>query len=447
LFLPIIVKMKTKNRTLCLRAGQNFGPMAACYICLSLVAALLLLPAPVFPQENRAPAAETAFAPFVSDLEAEAKGNLIRLTWKDSPDAKGPVYIYRSGRPFDAARPGFGSSQPVEVPYGVRYYIDETETPGRLYYFVAASDESGRRYESLLSAGNSVSVDVSYLPYSDVPPLAEEPGSPGNHGGIVLETAVLGEEVSISFITHDPGRNLVLYRSVRPITRTIDLLSAVIVQSGLSSPFTDYPVPGIQYYYAVIFEDELSRGRVGIYPGYNATLSPVEVKTARDRVGLPDAKAEIRAMPLPLMSLDYAAPGLEGLVEAPAQALPLGAGIRQALESLGPARPPPAPQKKPRAFSQDLDDEPAAGEELNLKNIVRDHFIGADWENSCLELRRYLSLHHTAGIAARARFYLAQSLYFSLSYREALLEFLLVKDLFPEEANEWIKATLAALGE
>jgi hypothetical protein len=358
------------------------------------------------------------------------------------------VYIYRSNTPFDTARPGFGKALPVEVPYGVEYYIDETETTGTIYYFVAASDEIGRRYDILLPVGNSVSVDISDLPFSETPAFVEEPKPLGLHGGIYgLETTVLGEGVTISFIANFPGRNLVLYRSVQPITRTIDLLSAVIVQSGLSSPFTDYPVPGIQYYYAVIFEDELIRGSVGIYPGYNATLKPVEVRTGGGRVGLPGAKMEIRSMPLPLMSLDYAVPGLEGLADAPAKPVPPNPAIRRALESLGAPGPRPVPQKRPRAFSQDLDAEPAAGEEQALKTIVQGYFLKEDWENSCIELRRYLSLHHTAGIAARARFYLGQALYFSLSYREALREFLLVKDLFPQEANEWINASLAALAE
>jgi hypothetical protein len=278
--------------------------------------------------------------------------------------------------------------------------------------------------------------------------LSEGTEPAGFHGGIyALETEVLGEEVTISFLEDFPSRNLVLYRSVQPITRTPDLLSAVIVQTGLSSPFTDYPVPGIQYYYAVIFEDGLTRGRVGIYPGYNATLKPIELSSAGGRVGLPGAKADIRSMPLPLMSLNHAAPGLDGFVEAPVEPIPLSPAARRALESFRRADPQPAPQKKPRAFSQDLDEEPAVGEELALKVIVQDYFLKEDWENSCIELRRYLSLHHTAGIAARARFYLAQALYFSLSYREALQEFLLVEDFFPGEIKEWINAVLAALAD
>jgi hypothetical protein len=183
---------------------------------------------------------------------------------------------------------------------------------------------------------------------------------------------------------------------------------------------------------------------VGIYPGYNATVSPVEVKAGGSRVGLPGAKTDIRSMPLPLMSLNYAVPGVEGLAEAPDTPIPLSLAARRALESLR-LPPPPVLQKKPRAFSQDLDAEPSIGEDQALKTIVQGPFVAGDWENARTELRRYLSLHHSVSAEARARFYLAQSLYFARSYREALLEFLLVKERFPAEANEWIEAILGAL--
>jgi hypothetical protein len=441
-----MVRMKAKNPGYTLSIANsvaNYGPMPG---FLSLILMLLLLPATAFPQQYGAPAGGRSFSPFVSELEAEIKNNLIRLTWRDSPDVKGPVYIYRSDTPFDTSRPSFGKGFPVEVPYGVEYYIDEIETTGTVHYFIAASNEIRTRYDILLPVGNSVSVIISELSFPQMPSLSADTAPPGFHGGIyALETAVLGEGVTISFLVNFSSRNLVLYRSVQPITRTADLLSAVIVQSGLSSPFTDYPVPGIQYYYAVIFEDELTRGTVGIYPGYNATLKPVELGGAGSRIGLPGAKYDIRSIPLPLMSLDYAVPGLDGLAEAPAEPIPLSPAARRALENFRRADPQPVPRKRPQAFSQDLDEEPAAGEEQALKTIVQGYFLREDWERSCIELQRYLSLHHTAGIAARARFYLAQALYFASSYREALQEFLLVEDFFPGETKEWINATLAAL--
>ncbi|MDR1210971.1 MAG: hypothetical protein LBK40_01935, partial [Spirochaetaceae bacterium] len=45
---------------------------------------------------------ERVFAPFVSRLTVEVKNNLVRLTWRDSPDVRGPVYVYRSDRPIEA---------------------------------------------------------------------------------------------------------------------------------------------------------------------------------------------------------------------------------------------------------------------------------------------------------------------------------------------------------
>jgi TolA-binding protein len=46
---------------------------------------------------------------------------------------------------------------------------------------------------------------------------------------------------------------------------------------------------------------------------------------------------------------------------------------------------------------------------------------------------------------SRARFYLGQAYYYSGNYREALFEFLLIRDVFPAEGSEWVQATLAAM--
>ncbi|MDR1318069.1 MAG: hypothetical protein LBJ90_00460, partial [Treponema sp.] len=61
------------------------------------------------------------------------------------------------------------------------------------------------------------------------------------------------------------------------------------------------------------------------------------------------------------------------------------------------------------------------------------------------ELVRYLSLPHSVNVEARARFYLGQTYYYTGKNREALIEFLFVQSWYPNEANEWIEATLAAI--
>jgi hypothetical protein len=378
----------------------------------------------------------SVFAPFVSQFQGEVKNNLIRLSWVDSPDVRGPVYIYRSRQPFDNTRPYY-LVRPIEVPYGAMSYIDEVENSGLWYYFAAASDERGQRYEIFMPYGNTAAVMVAEIP--DESPPAALAGTSSRITG--LEAAVRGDGVHLSFRLTAPVRNPVLYRSVNPITRTRDLLTAVLVENEISSPFTDYPVPGIPYYYAVIAEDELVSGSVGIYPGHNATLNPVEV-FSESRVGLGDTPG-IRSIPLPFISVNAVSPGI-GYGDVPTPT-PLSPEAAQAVNGLRkPEARAQVPQKTPRVFDQDLE-PPSGGENHALRTIVQSSFRNRDWALCRDDLLQYLSLSHSAASESRARFYLAQSYYFAGAYREALFEFLTVQAHYPDEAAEWIQATLTML--
>jgi hypothetical protein len=332
----------------------------------------------------------------------------------------------------------------VEVPYGAQSYVDETEEAGTIHYFVAASDGQGRRYDIVIPFGNTISVTVSGSLAAEFPLAAEDQHlRPVESGIFALEAKVEGEGVIISYRVADGMKNTVLYRSVQPLRTTADLLRAVIVQPGLTVPFTDYPVPGIPYYYAVIFEDELIRGTVGLFPGHNTTVQPVEVPAGTGRVGLPGPEAPIRSMPLPLISVSNAVPGSDRYTEIP-DAVPLGPGAAKALGTIPRAGANPPAQKKPRAFSRDLE-APAGGEESQLRVIVQGPFVKRDWQAARDALLRYVSLPHSSLAEARARFYLGQTWYFSGNYREALIEFLMVQTEYPDEAKDWINVTLAAL--
>jgi hypothetical protein len=380
----------------------------------------------------------------VRDIEALTRNNLVRLTWRDSPEARGPVYIYRSARPFPQWIPEgapdtvLESPRPVEVPYGVESYIDDLGSAGQVYYLIAASDAQGNRYLRVLPSVNSLGVEIEESPGLTVRPLESE--GPGGISG--LEIRPEGDSVVIRYRQSRSG-NTVLYRSVQPITRTADLLSAVIVQSGLEPPLTDYPVPGIPYYYAVIFEEELSRGNVGIYPGHNATRNPVEI--ASDRVGLPRA-AELRSMPLPLISLNYAVPGIDHFSEL-RNPIPLSSAAVRALGTLRRVPENAVPLRTGRAFNQDLDTEDygISAENRALRVIVQGPFARGDWETARSDLDRYLSIHHSKLAEARARFYRAQALYFLEAYRESFYDFLLIRDYYPVEVNEWLESCLAML--
>jgi hypothetical protein len=402
---------------------------------------LLMLLGALLPFSAFAQTGGSVFAPFVSQLSVEARNNLVRLSWIDSPDIRGPVYIFRAPQPFETGRIP-ENIRPQEIPYGTQSFIDETEGAGRVYYFAAASDGLGRRYDIVIPYNNTISVTINS---SDTAGAAPEGQSfrPVESGIFGLETRTAGDGVHISYRTAGGQRNIVLYRSVQPLRNTADLLRAVIIYSGAPAPFTDYPAPGISHYYAVIFEDEVLQGTAGLIPGHNASIEPVEIRVTAGMTGPPAPETPVRAMPLPLISVYNAVPGSDGSSGAPS-AVPLGPDAAKALDAIPRPRSGPPPKKRPRAFSQDLE-APGRGEESQLRAIVQGTFAKRDWQGARTELLNYLSLSRSPRSEARARFYLGQAYYFTGQNREALIEFLAVQSQYPQEVRDWIDAVLIAM--
>jgi hypothetical protein len=409
------------------------------------VIAAVFITLPLGAQEEISAPGETLFTPFVSRIEAEIKNNLLRLSWMDSPDVKGPLYIYSSGAPFAENAEISALGRPVEVPYGSESYIYEIDSPGTYYYFVVASDQAGTRYNLPILFSNAISIVIEdsggglALGAEDPSERAEIPTGPSGSLPVTgLEAVNDGERVIITFKARDMSRRFILYRSAKPLREVSDLAEAIIVQPDAASPHTDYPVPGVPYYYAVIPEEELTRGTAGIYPGQNASSGPVEVPAGRQGA----AGSSTRNFPLPPVSLNAAVPGL--YAEPMPQSETLSAEAAGLLEDLG--RPPKSlPLMAPRVIAGDLDEEAGGGEEYGLRSIIRDSFEKKDWERCRGELQRFLALPRSGNTEARARFYLGQCYYFLNLQRESLFEFLEANDSYPSESAEWIRAVLAIL--
>jgi hypothetical protein len=390
------------------------------------------------------------FTPFVTGIKVEPRNNLVRLSWVDSPDAAGSVYIYRSPTPFNDTA-SYTLIRPIEVPYGVQSYIDEVAEGGDWYYFIASSDTEGRRYDIMLPYNNTASISLEY-PEEDVVIFEPEPDPEDEPAGVParrrqvwsgitnLRAIIRGDGVEITFGIGDSSRIPVLYRSVTPITANRSILDAVIVQSGIGSPYMDYPVPGIAYYYALIVEDELFSGNMEIQPGINATRDPVEIPSGY-RVGL-RSSPDLRSIPLPLISVNrVSSTGTES-----SSPTPLSSRAERAVSGIKPSENfSKIPFKAPRAFKDDLEVPSGGGEDYILKNIVQGPFLRRSWEEARENLTEFLSLPRSSSAENRARFYLGQAYYYSGSYREALFEFLLIGDVFPAESGEWVQAALTAM--
>ena len=388
---------------------------------------------------------EAVFTPFVTRLQGELRNNLVRLSWVDSPHVQGSVYVYRSSFPFEGTEPFRGAGTwLVEIPYGAQSFIDEIDVYGiqgnSLYYFASASDETGRSYDIPINLTNTVEIRVhgGNTAVEPAPYMAPEPPVRFTLSGISsLDAAVQGDRVIITFNKGSVG-SASLYRSTKPIKEIQDLLGSVIVQTKINSPYTDYPVPGIPYYYAVIAEEDIIRGTVEIIEGRNVTRSSVVISTA----GQGDSRSrEIRAMPLPQLSAGAAIPltYVPGNTSTPAE---LNAEAAKALGSIPARNRNEIAQKKPRVFARDLEASNTNAEEYALGFIIRGVFTSKNWNSAREELTRFLALPRSADNNARARFYLGQCYYFLNQNREALFEFLAIQEKYPSESREWIEACL-----
>lgn len=417
-------------------------------ILVPIALALAAGPLGSFAQEN---SAERVFAPFVSRLAVVDREGRAALSWMDSRDATGPVFVFRSASPIEAENLS-AAEQVAEVPYGAQSYIDKPPRPGAWSYFVAASDGTGALYKLCLPYTNVADAEIVE---PDAPALVEKPAPEIDETGPALprisavSAVVSNDSVRVSFRADASVANVLVYRSASSIERTSDLLDAVIVQSAPATavPVVDYPVPGISYFYALIPEDELRTGQVSIERGVNATIVPVEVPAGLYRIGLPGPPRDIRSMPLPLLSLDSG--DSDSMLGAPPPAVPaqLSAAASKAVAALlaGVAERK-LPERKPRAFPQDLE-TPAGGDEYVLRSIVQGPFAKKDWDESARQIARYLSLSRTPKSEARARYYLGQAYYFSGKYPDALFEFLLAQSQYYAESQDWINAILPRLGD
>jgi len=375
------------------------------------------------------------FSPFVSQLTAETRNNMVRLNWIDSRDVRGPVYIFRSLSPIESAN--LSGMQPVEIPYGTQYYVDETENETVYYYYAAASNTNRQRFDIIIPYTNTVAADLSAsfwmdntLPLSPMPGqrMPYSPAPQAFEAWRTIETFISGlsayaegERVIITFSISGFVKNIVLYRYTQPIRRIQDLLKADIVQTDNNSPVIDYPEPGHSYYYALLFHDDISRGNVDIQPGRNATIYPVAI------AGKPEPPPGIRSMPLPP-------------IHAPNTALPLRSGLEPNRQGSSGT-----PRKEPRIMRQE-NEIPAGTDEAALRAIIHGAFSRREWNTARDQLTEYISASRPAAVEARARFYLGQTYYYTGQNREALKEFLGIRDHHPSEASEWINAVIEVLG-
>lgn len=439
------------------------------------------------------------FAPFIAHLQAESNGTRVKLTWTDSASVRGPLFVYRSDRPFEG---GFrNENMCAEVYYGRQTYTETVPAEGLWYYCVIASFE-GRRYEMVVPYNNMLEIEIdggSRVVSASGAVGAPQGGAVARQGGrddiwneaagtqyvftsrppeqqsslpvtpnmLTLTALAATPEpggIRITFVSANRTKSPVVYRNIAPIMRVADLLTSDIAQlPGAASPFFDRVQTGIPYYYAVVYDEDIRSGQAFIAPGYNSTIYPATVTIAvsaarQDPVRyIPPAYETVSPVTDSQISLestfsDYTVSPLSEEARAaissntftmpvPYQAPVFSAPPIQAYVK----EDAPVAELEPRIFQSDLAGISQNTEEARLQSIIKESFTWRKWPEAISALSALLSSVKDTNVETRARYYLGQAYYFTGLYNNTMTEMLAVQAKLPGETSLWIQLSLNAL--
>ncbi len=428
-------------------------------------------------------------APFVSRLRAEAGQSSVQLSWRTVPGFTGSYRIYRHTKEIDEA--SFPAAvQVASVGAGISSYEDFPPAPGSYYYAVLMDD--GKLSGLFVPFRNRTSAPIQ------VAAAAPEQEKAARISALTAE--LIGDAVRLRFQSSRADRDLLLFRSLQPMRSGADLnLSPLPLKAG-STRYDDYPIPGLDYYYALVDAGLFKLGEAELTAGQDSTLQPVRVPLEAGRVGLAPAVLEEvpgaypaagpasptaataaparsagaetrqperqpartapavaapasgpaseqlqmapRPAPLPYLDLD-AARGLPS--PALPAARPLGPVARHAVDALMREAPPPAVARlRAQALPEDLGPG-AEPEDSALAAVVTERLLTGDLPAAEQGLLGFLAAPRTDAAAARARFYLGQVYYLQGRTERAVLELLLARERHYSAVQPWLDNCLLRL--
>lgn len=380
-----------------------------------------------------------ASTPFVSKLKAKAVDSHILLSWRNPKDLQGFALLYRHSD--EIGRENLDQAQLLaRLAPGRESYEDTPPEVRPYYYAVLIEDSAGKLHELFVPFRNKTSESVR---------VAVQPPEESVPSRIIgIQAMIVEDSIQVMFQSSNPDRELLLFRSNTPMRSTEDLLEAfapIQIEAG-TTRFTDYPIPGVEVYYAVIDTEVFKLGKQELVAGQNSTDRPVSVPLEVERVALPPAAAKgQRAAPsvtLPYLQLRLDSSGRFALPQTVQQ---LDPQTETAIARILSDAPPLEARQKSVVILPEDKGTLAAGESASLQKILREHLLTGDYRGVESKLHGFLNLQRSAYTEARVRFYLAQAYYFQGLYEEALLEFVLAQDELYAPVQPWLESCFRRL--
>lgn len=367
------------------------------------------------------------FAPFVSSLRVAVRDPQVRLTWRDSPDLEEGTYqVFRHTVEISADTLS-GAELIATVEPGTETYLDTPLEAGDYYYAILASDADGRLFPILVPFRNKTIRSVTVAQLETEEDLAASVYD--------IAAQVQDDAVVVRFDASRTGRTLTVYRSTSPFESIDQIADATFIDEFDSSTrrFIDYPVPGVDYYYAIFDKALIERGTARIDPNENVLGMPIRLGLpAIDAVAIDIPRQTKRPAPLPILQI------ASGIRDNGTLARGATSSIRSPLtfgdeaERVVTAFIADAPA--PRTFSPEpviLPEQRAVtgeGASRTLAQIVTTYFAEARYADATSLLRNLLDLPLSDPMDQLVRFYLGQALYFDGQTEAAFMELLIAAE-------------------
>ncbi|MBN2441665.1 MAG: hypothetical protein JXJ04_09965 [Spirochaetales bacterium] len=399
---------------------------------IALILIILFLSFFTFGQEQ----GEDGLSPFVSGLTAEVNEMSIVLTWKNPAGVEGKLLIYRHTE--EITEKNIGSARLLMVTdMSGNSFIDSPGDLRQYYYAILIQDKTGTIHKDFISYRNKTVTGVY------IKEITPEVDAATKITGI--KATVRDNTIVITYQSSKPNRYLLLYRSTSPLIDEDSLIQAStpVTLQDFTYTYTDYPIAGIEYYYAVLDAGLVKIGNIQLISGNNSLKKPVMIPLKGDTKSTDPLSK--RSLPLPYLDLISDIEFGKTIMPSVASFLPeekkISSETQTAIKTI---------RTKVKLAKEEIVMNPSllplesaggtGGESSILYKIISEYFIPGLYYKAETQLRNYLKIKHSKEVEARSYFYLGQIFYFKGAYMDAFLSFIMAQDSYYTAVQPWMDA-------
>ena len=380
------------------------------------------------------------FAPFVSGLSASVSANAVTLTWKPAPSGIDVYDIYRSTESLNES--SFARAVKIgSVRSDKSAFTDYPPTTDNYYYAVLGRSKDNTLYKLFIPYRNITVSPVTVETTDSMKAVATKISQ--------LSATPAEDAIRLEFESSKPNREVIIYRSNNRIQSQQDLIeaSAIATIGSQERQYTDYPLGGISYFYAVVDAEMAKAGSYDFRSGENSLAEPVELPVGT-QISLQRSKPDARITPLPYLLLNNGSFSRANFSRPSAELDEDTQAVWKKLDGLL------ASGSEPSAASPDIlpiDQTDQSGTDSSQDNstqqlarIVNNSFPEntrdrTAWQNAEKQLGAFFNISRTDSVETRAHYYMGQAYFFQGKYKQAFFEFIMAQDDFYTEVQPWLE--------